>query len=82
MTQTSLQVFIKTPEKPALIDVILNCFKDGAAHALRDIYERVLNVRPETKESTIRGRLNENNGKLFKRVARGASRSLTKIYIQ
>jgi site-specific DNA-methyltransferase (adenine-specific) len=71
VTQTSLQVFIETTEKPALIDVILNCFKDGAAHALREVYEKVLSARPETKESTIRGRLNENNGKLFKRVARG-----------
>lgn len=71
MTQTSLQVFVGISERPALIDVILNCFKDGAAHALREVYERVMNVRPETKESTIRGRLNENNGKLFKRIARG-----------
>jgi len=71
VTQTSLQVFMETPEIPGLIDVILNCFKDGAAHALREVYEKVLSARPETKESTIRGRLNENNGKLFKRVARG-----------
>ncbi len=71
MTQTSLQAFIGISERPALIDVILNCFKDGAAHALREVYEKVLSARPETKESTIRGRLNENNGKLFKRVSRG-----------
>lgn len=50
MTQTSLQVFIETSEKPALIDIILNCFKDGAAHALREVYERVMSVRFKTKD--------------------------------
>nr|WAI02703.1 MAG: site-specific DNA-methyltransferase [Candidatus Methanoperedens sp.] len=57
--------------EPPLISMIMNCFKDGAAHALAELYRTILSLRPETKESTIRGRLNESNGKLFKRVSRG-----------
>lgn len=71
MVQTSLQVFADIPDTPTLINTILGCFRDGVAHTLRDIYEQVLRARPGTKESTVRGRLNENNGKLFVRVARG-----------
>lgn len=54
-----------------LLKLILNCFRDGAEHDLKEIYQQVIASRPETKETTIRGRLNENNGKLFRRVARG-----------
>lgn len=57
--------------KQPLLKLILRCFKDKAQHSLREIYDRITALRPGTEESTIRGRLNENNGKLFRRVARG-----------
>lgn len=66
--QASLQAF---SGEPPLISMIMGCFRDGVSHALTEIYTAILQQRPETKESTIRGRLNENNGKLFRRVARG-----------
>ncbi len=56
---------------PPLMNAIINCFRDGAKHGLQEIYSTVAALRPGTKESTIRGRLNENTGKLFQRVARG-----------
>jgi site-specific DNA-methyltransferase (adenine-specific) len=71
MTQITLKAFNKSSEQPTLIDTILECFRDGAAHALREVYTAVSKTRPETKESTIRGRLNENNGRIFRRIARG-----------
>ena len=66
--QASLQAF---SGEPPLISMIMGCFRDGTSHALAEIYTDYIAARPETKESTIRGRLNENNGKLFRRVARG-----------
>jgi DNA modification methylase len=38
---------------------------------LQEIYDAVDILRPGTKESTVRSRLNENKGKLFRRIARG-----------
>lgn len=58
-------------DTPSLMKAILSCFRDGAKHRLQEIYSIVDTLRPGTKESTVRGRLNENNGKLFRRVARG-----------
>ncbi|MGB8218668.1 MAG: site-specific DNA-methyltransferase [Candidatus Methanoperedens sp.] len=54
-----------------LLKLILTCFRNNAQRSLREIYDTVAALRPGTKESTVRGRLNENNGKLFRRIARG-----------
>ncbi len=71
MQQLLLSYGTPDTSKPPLMETILNCFRNGAKRSLPEIYDAVIAVRPGTKESTIRGRLNENNGKLFKRVARG-----------
>jgi DNA modification methylase len=54
-----------------LLKLILTCFRNNAQRSLKEIYDTVAALRPGTKESTVRGRLNENNGKLFRRIARG-----------
>ncbi len=71
MQQLLLNYDESNKDTPPLIRTILNCFRDGAKHRLQEIYSAVTALRPGTKESTIRGRLNENNGKLFQRVTRG-----------
>ncbi len=58
-------------EQQPLLKLILTCFRDNAQRSLKEIYDTIAALRPGTKESTVRGRLNENNGKLFKRIARG-----------
>ena len=53
-----------------IVGIITNCLKDESK-TIKEIYDAVWEERPGTEESSVRGRLNENEGRLFKRIARG-----------
>jgi len=71
MQQSLISYSESATNKQPLLKLILTCFRDNAQHSLREIYDKIAALRPGTKESTVRGRLNENNGKMFMRIARG-----------
>lgn len=71
MQQSLISFSEPESENQPLLKLILTCFRENTQRTLKEIYDTVAALRPGTKESTVRGRLNENNGKLFRRIARG-----------
>ena len=61
--------------KKSIKALIVGAFnRKGESLTLSEIYREVNRYRPETKDSTVRGRINESilrNEKLFKRLGGG-----------
>ena len=65
---------MKNIKQKPIKNLIISCIKKGNPKSLKEIYVGVKKFRPSTKESTIRGRINESilrNEKVFKRLGGG-----------